>query len=335
MSFVARTGDHSPADRVDYWSSVLSRAFVPLAVTPGQGPLAGTLRTSQVGGLQIAEVTGSSQIVHRDRAMIRRADPEYYKIGLQVRGRGVVRQDGREAVLSPGEFTIYDTSRPYRLVHSEPFHHLVLMCPRTALKVPERTMAGRTAVSVSGRHGMGALVAPFLSGLAGQLDAVTPAVAPHLNEAVLDMLAAVFTEGEPAGSPSGEQLLPTVRRYIDDHLGDPDLTPDAVAAAHHISPRYLRKLFERDNETVAGWIRARRLEHCRRDLGAAQLLDRPVSAVAARWGLLDAAHFSRSFRAAYGVSPRDYRLSVAPRPTTGGSSVAPQLTRSAATAAPG
>jgi AraC-like DNA-binding protein len=315
MSVVARAADQSPTERVEYWRTALSQAFVPLAVTPGPDPLAGTLRTARLDGLQVAEVTGSSQTVYRDRALIRRVDPEYYKIGLQLRGRGVVRQDGREAVLTPGEFTVYDTSRPYRLVNAEPFHHLVLMCPRTALKVPERTMAGRTAVRVSGRHGMGALVAPFLIGLAGQLDAVTPAAAPHLTGAVLDMLAAVFTEGEVARPPSAELLLTRMRRYIEDHLGDPELTPDAVAAAHHISPRYLRKLFERDNETVAGWIRARRLEHCRRDLGAAQLRDRPVSAVAARWGLLDAAHFSRSFRATYGISPREYRLSFSPQPT--------------------
>jgi AraC-like DNA-binding protein len=32
-----------------------------------------------------------------------------------------------------------------------------------------------------------------------------------------------------------------------------------------------------------------------------------VSAVAARWGLTNAAHFSRAFRAAYGVSPVEYR----------------------------
>jgi AraC-like DNA-binding protein len=310
MGVVARAVDQSPTDRIEYWRDALSRAFVPLAVTPGPGPLTGTLRAGRLDGLQVAEVTGSSQIVHRDRAMIRRADPEYYKIGLQLRGRAIVGQDGREAVLSPGEFTVYDTSRPYRLVNDGPFHNLVLMCPRAALRVPERTMAGRTAVRVSARHGMGALVAPFLTGLAGQLDAVTQVAAPHLSEAVLDMLAAVFTEGEPVRPASGELLLPRVRRYIEDHLGDPDLTPDGVAAAHHISPRYLRKLFERDHETVAGWIRARRLERCRRDLGAAQLRDRPVSAVAARWGLLDAAHFSRTFRATYGVTPREYRLSV-------------------------
>jgi AraC-like DNA-binding protein len=313
MSIVARTADQSPVDRVEYWRSTVSQIFVPLAVTPGHAPLEGTLRAAERGGLRLAEITGSGQVVHRDRAMIRRADPEYYKIGLQLRGRGVVLQDGREAVLAPGDFTVYDTSRPYRLVLDDAFRQFILMFPRSALNVPERTMARMTAVRVSGRDGMGALVSPFLTGLVGQLDAVSAPAARHLNEAVLDMLAAVFTDGEPTGPPSGERLLPRVQRYIEDHLADPDLGPDQVAAAHHISTRYLQKLFERNGETVAGWIRARRLEHCRRDLSAAELSDRPVSAVAARWGLLDAAHFSKSFRAAYGLPPRDYRLAVARR----------------------
>jgi AraC-like DNA-binding protein len=58
---------------------------------------------------------------------------------------------------------------------------------------------------------------------------------------------------------------------------------------------------------VAGWVRQRRLERCRRDLLDPASAARPVSAVAARWGLVNAAHFSRAFRAAYGLSPVEYR----------------------------
>jgi AraC-like DNA-binding protein len=36
-----------------------------------------------------------------------------------------------------------------------------------------------------------------------------------------------------------------------------------------------------------------------------------VNRIAARWGLTSAAHFSRAFRAAYGVSPLEYRHSAA------------------------
>jgi AraC-like DNA-binding protein len=230
-------------------------------------------------------------------------------------GRGVVLQDDRDAVLSPGDFAVWNTSRPYRLEFDETFRILVLMCPHTALRVPARTMARMTAVRLSSQDGVGALVRPFLTGLAGQLDGVSPAAVSHLAAATLEMLAAALTDGDSAESLRGGTLLHRVQSFIEDHLSDPDLTPSTVAAAHHISARYLHKLFERNGETVAGLIRTRRLERCRRDLSAAELSHCPISMIAARWGLHDAARFSKIFRAVYGVSPRQYRQSLA-RSTT-------------------
>jgi len=98
-----------------------------------------------------------------------------------------------------------------------------------------------------------------------------------------------------------------VHAFVDQHLGDADLTPARIASAHHMSLRHLHRLFQAQDNTVAAWVRTRRLERCRRDLADPGLLAVPVSAVAARWGLPDAAHFSRLFRAAYGVSPAEYR----------------------------
>jgi AraC-like DNA-binding protein len=105
-------------------------------------------------------------------------------------------------------------------------------------------------------------------------------------------------------------LLASVQGFIDQRLADPELSPSAIAAAHHISLRYLHKLFEAQPTTVSGWIRQRRLERCRRDLLDPALGDWSVSAIAARWGLIDAAHFGRLFRAAYGLPPAEYRLTA-------------------------
>ncbi|MEU9872377.1 helix-turn-helix transcriptional regulator [Actinomadura sp. NPDC048021] len=69
-------------------------------------------------------------------------------------------------------------------------------------------------------------------------------------------------------------------------------------------------MFREEGTTVSAWIRERRLEHCRRDLRDPLQLHRPVSAIAAGWGFVDAAHFSRLFKAAYGATPREYRVTV-------------------------
>jgi AraC-like DNA-binding protein len=71
-----------------------------------------------------------------------------------------------------------------------------------------------------------------------------------------------------------------MRAFIEDQLADPELTPSAVARAHHVSLRYLYKLFEGEQKSVAGLIKERRLERCRRDLLDPSLRHLPVSAIA-------------------------------------------------------
>ncbi|HZC27223.1 MAG TPA: helix-turn-helix domain-containing protein [Actinopolymorphaceae bacterium] len=118
-------------------------------------------------------------------------------------------------------------------------------------------------------------------------------------------------EGGSAVPPETGQrvLLLRIQTFIAERLGDPELAPTTIATAHHISPRYLHRLFETTGTSVASWIRARRLEHCRRDLLDPSLSGRPAYAIGARWGLTNAAHFNRAFRTEYGVPPGEYRLS--------------------------
>jgi AraC-like DNA-binding protein len=76
---------------------------------------------------------------------------------------------------------------------------------------------------------------------------------------------------------------------------------------HRTSLRYLHKLFHQEGHTVAGWVRQRRLDQCRRDLADPHLAARPINAIAARWGFTSPAHFIQAFRSAYGLSPRQFR----------------------------
>ncbi|WP_228083499.1 helix-turn-helix domain-containing protein [Streptomyces profundus] len=98
-----------------------------------------------------------------------------------------------------------------------------------------------------------------------------------------------------------------MQSYIREHLGDSELTPRSVARAHHISLRYLHRLFHQHGLTVAAWIRQQRLEGCWRDLTDAAMFAHPIQAIAGRWGFTDSAHFSRAFRAAYGLPPSHLR----------------------------
>ncbi|MFD5604307.1 helix-turn-helix domain-containing protein, partial [Streptomyces sp. NPDC127064] len=106
----------------------------------------------------------------------------------------------------------------------------------------------------------------------------------------------------PAASPV-DGLLRDIKAFVEDHLADADLSPASIAAAHHISVRYLHHLFQRDRRSVGAYVRRRRLERCRADLVAPALVRRGVGQVGRRWGFRDPAVFSRAFKSAYGVTP--------------------------------
>ncbi|MDQ1046303.1 helix-turn-helix domain-containing protein [Streptomyces sp. V4I2] len=118
---------------------------------------------------------------------------------------------------------------------------------------------------------------------------------------------------QPVSVRPADDLAERILTYCLGRLSDPRLSPESVARAHHVSVRYLHKVLQQRGVTLASWIRGRRLERIRRDLADPALADRSVSVIAARWGLLDATHLSRTLRARSSgrARPKSARLRVA------------------------
>ncbi|MEU4573973.1 helix-turn-helix domain-containing protein [Nonomuraea sp. ATR24] len=313
MAVLIRAADVPAAERREAWLSVVCDALGPLDVrVDADAPLRGQIEAGQLGPVGVGKVqTSTPHSVHRTPGLIRRDSPELYRLVLPVSGTPLLGQDGRQARLRPGEFALYDFTRPYELVYDSAVRLAVFSFPRELLRLPPGA-ASVTAVPIASGEGAGALAAPLLRRVALDLDSYRPASAARLAGVVMDLVTTAVAErveelGAVPHETRQEALLARVHAFIEKHLGDAGLDPAGVAAAHHISPRYLHRLFEARETTVAAWIRHRRLERCRADLADPALRDTPVSVLAARWGLPDPAHFSRLFRSAYGVPPAAYR----------------------------
>jgi AraC-like DNA-binding protein len=125
--------------------------------------------------------------------------------------------------------------------------------------------------------------------------------------APLDFPLITVTADMPGLTPAQSANLGRVVAVIRQRLPEPDLTLGKVAAASGISPRYVQKLLHNVGQGFAGYVRASRLEHCRADLADNCRAGLSITDICFRWGFNDAAHFSRSFRARYGISPKDFR----------------------------
>jgi AraC-like DNA-binding protein len=308
-------------DGFDYWNDAVSSTFVPLECrTNVTDVFRGELINITLGDVQLTRVSAAPHRVQRTRRTIGRNDPGLLKVALQMRGTGRISQDGHEAKLEPGDLALYDTTRPYTLTYDDnrSFETFVLMFPDQLLGLPRDSVRAVTAQRVSGQDGLGALVSPFLGHLAESMSQDGPVLSSRLAHNVISLLETLYRDRLDLGVAEPERVstarLLAIQRWLDRHLDDPELTPEAIAAAHHISLRYLHRLFAAEGSSVSRWVKDRRLEGCRRDLADPALVRFSVAALAARWGLLDAAGFSRSFRSAYGLSPREYRMrALSPR----------------------
>ncbi|WP_311260107.1 helix-turn-helix domain-containing protein [Microbacterium sp. WCS2018Hpa-9] len=299
------------ARNISEFRAAVSESFVPLQVsTDGPDHFRGIIRGASVDEVHVNEVRATSHIVERTPELIARSDRSYFKLSLMLAGTGMLIQDDREAVLQAGDLAVYDTDRPYSLVFDDDFRTMVVMFPKHLISLPSDMIGQLTAVRISGQGGLGAMVVPYLTQLAGNLDQLAGTTGARLAHSALDLVTTVFTRelglDEVSADPH-RALVQRIRSYIDRNLASTDLGPATIASAHFISTRHLHGLFQEQGVTVSTWIRTRRLEQCRRDLLDPMLADRPVAAIAARWGFVDAAHFSRAFKSAFGISPSEYR----------------------------
>ena len=309
MSTLFRASDEPAVSREERWRHVL-RESVGAIETRGipEHFVCGQIGALRVGELSSLEGGGG----RRSRAHISSSDPDLCKIDVLARGRGVVEQGGREAELGPGDFTLVDMTRPATWCTDECARMVAVVFPAAMLPFDRDRLSRLSAVEIRGAHGPGAIVSSIARDLPGQLDSFGAGDGARLGTAVTDLLSATLGARLNAGEQMPREsrrraLLLQIHAFLEERLGDPDLSPSLVAGAHYISVRYLHRLFETEETTVADWIRTRRLERCRRDLLDPALRGWPVGAVGARWGFADPAHFSRAFRGAYGLPPGEFR----------------------------
>jgi AraC-like DNA-binding protein len=320
-----RPGTAAPAvrvDRIDAWEALGSAAFVPLQCRAAAPGFHGVMTSDTVGPLPFTHLRTSAHEVARTRRTIALNDPGVFKLGLQVSGTGRIEQNGRQALLAPGDMVFYDTSRPYTMsMRGTAPETVVLMFSASELDIPVSALASLAAVPLSGAHGLPAMVSSFVGRLPATVTSLDPAVRSRLGQTARDLVETMVRQvaslrpGDPERHRASQLVL--VKQWIEQRLGDPELTPAAVAAAHHMSLRQLYRLFETQGAPVAEWIRARRLARCRDDLADPALASVGVAALAARHGLYDPAGFSRAFRSAYGLSPREFRAGGSGKRGTG------------------
>jgi AraC-like DNA-binding protein len=167
--------------------------------------------------------------------------------------------------------------------------------------LPMGTLTGRAAVN--------RIFSAFLRSIVADLEELTDEHIRPIEIALSEFVISSLAESSATScfDVAGASNFNRICQAIETQLGDGDLSLRQVADQQHVSARYIQKLFQQAGTSFSHYLRQRRLEHCRADLASTAHRALSISEICFRWGFNDAAHFSRSFRADYGQSPRNYR----------------------------
>jgi len=295
------------SERAEAWSGINARYFGRLRVSSlDDGPLDASLAAYDVGALRMYRINAPAHHVARDDRCGELPSDEFYKLVLQVSGRGIVEQQGRRVVLQPGHWILYDPRAPYAITNPERCTLLVTQVPRallSGLHLPG-PHAGETGHdNVAGLHGV---FGTYLRALSEQLPGLPDGVGQAVSESVLGLLGSTLAEtlrrvGEPVPLPSVLKLR--VRQHVQARLSDPDLSIQGIADALRCSKRYLHRVFEDDEVSLERFIWTSRLERCHAALTHEANTHRSAAEIAFAWGFKSSAHFCRLFRLHYGITP--------------------------------
>lgn len=303
--------DSVPArDRLHLWGDAVWRLIGGLESDAfGDEAFSGHITSGQAGYLNLCQLDVTRHRVVRTPSLIRGSDRAYLKVVAQLEGRACFEQDGRQVWLSPGEWSIYDTTRAYAVSNPDSVRQMVLMIPKDQLPERQWKLDALMVQRFSGTSGVSRLAWEAMRSAFIELPTMSPVVADGVADAVTQLVHLSLLElaGKSSQLSQREALRDRIHQYIERHLGDPNLSIDGMAQALNCSKRHLYNALSDDDGTLAAIIQRRRLQACMHALRDPAQAQRSVTDIALSWGFSNSAHFSRVFKAHAGCSPSEFR----------------------------
>ncbi|HXH47473.1 MAG TPA: helix-turn-helix domain-containing protein [Bradyrhizobium sp.] len=300
------------AANVAAWREAVATLFEVDELAAGEpGPFRADLSSFAMGQVLIGLSRASSQRFRRTAETIARSGVDHIILQLYLKGGFDGVAGDRPVQVRAGDICLFDLAQTLE-TRATAFENVTLVVPRP--------MFGTHLLRVDDLHGLvlpgSSVIARLLAGHLAALFEFAPRMTPDECQSVVEgtvsLLAACLRnelervergfDHSVAASPS----LVRIRRYIEAGLGSSDLSANSIATHFGLSRASLYRLFAPVGG-IAEYIRSRRLHRAFFDLANSDARSLRISEVARRWQLGTDSHFTRSFKAAYGITPRAAR----------------------------
>ncbi|HEV2157853.1 AraC family transcriptional regulator [Bradyrhizobium sp.] len=298
--------------RLQMWREVYGRGIAAVDIEPiGDTPFHADVTFSQLPSVGIAAGSRSPAHYRASKELATRAK-DFVVISMLRSGRASATQFGKELISGVGSASVIAPLEPSTstMLTEGSFVTLICALPVIARRAPHYTQAfGRPIPSSNAAL---RLLARYADIVANDASAADPAIARSASEHLLDLAAlALGAHGDYAelarlrGGTAAR--LTAIKSDILKGIGDSELSTEAIAIRHGISPRYVRKLFEQDGSSFSAFVLAERLAKAHRMLVDRSFGHLNIAQIAHESGFGDVSYFNRAFRRHFGSRPSDFR----------------------------
>lgn len=302
------TADSAPAHQFSAWQdhmAPLVDTYLPEAARPGDCFAAKQTVWNLEGVLLIQQETAPFRY-ERSAEKVRFSAIDHWQITFLRTGKTWTSVNGHVVENEPGMMEIRALGCPFygRTISAQSVT-LILPCD---LFADHGGLPGTSNNVVLGGARV-KLVSSYVSFLEANLGRLTKddlhGVRQQLEEMIFHSVAPLVNGQMNGDSASEIGLMAKARRFIQNNLGSPDLTPEAVSRELAISRTRLYELFQASGG-VLNYIRRRRLLAARAAL-ADMSNGHKIADIASAFGFESAANFSRAFTHEFRYSPSEVR----------------------------
>ena len=288
------------------------RVFYPLEIKPrDRDTFNAAFSVEQLGIGAVARMFSSAAVIERSTRHIDHSLERRVTLLMSVESAVRVVHFGHDVELGEGDLVLADSLLPSRMTLDRDNTSLGLVLPyetlRRYLPDPEAVFGRR----VAGDQGLGPLVGTMLRAVWNHVErGLPPEYGCNLIKGLLEVIATTYAlehRSDACSSSVAAARRAQIKRFIEGHLRDADLSANSVAKGLGLSARYTRMVFTAEGEGIAEYIMRRRLEESASQLRNALWRGSSITDTAFAWGFSSTAHFTRAFKARFAVTPTEYR----------------------------
>lgn len=263
----------------------------------------GHVRVAEINGLIYSDVGTSGIKGSRDKQHVN-SNRHYISFLFPVSGGFQLEQGMHRSMVSGKRIGICSTERPCSFASDRPFRHRSLNIPYDMALSAIPALDDWCGRTVEADSGLPLLLVGQVATLANAIEGMRSEEAIVLEKLLLETVSVAITPRvEQNESWTAQRLRSRARKFILDHLEEPELGPPMVAHALGISVRYLHALFSGMDDTVGRFIRRSRLHAARAALVKSPRRHHSITGIAMQYGFSDSSHFCRAFKAEFGFTP--------------------------------